>query len=423
MCEQETAIRAAVALGMLQRDTALALHAERCDRCAVAALDAALSRVGLGTSARNLEDTDEFQVALAVVGLETRVSDRPRDADSSGLIELSSLGLEGTADPPFSLGARPGGRSALGAPVGPASTPMRTLPMPTRRRRFAGLLPLAAGLFVAVGAMGGAWFTLHGRDEGELSNTDGRQVPRGVVLASSPLSAVAPAGALAASPLSAVAPSPLNAVAPSPLSAVAPAGALAAAQVPAAQAPAQSGDRIATASRRAPAGAATPAPQTRVTPGGAPGPALEGPTSDSHSPVAAAAGPPLAPARPAPQASDDVDDLLGALDGKGTRATGGANPGGGGEVLLPEQLSKPQILGVVKRATASVASCRERQPAVSGTVMVVIRIGPSGKVSTATAKPPFAGTPVGGCIEGLVRALRFPEFAGDPMTLNLPFAL
>lgn len=392
MCEQETAIRAAVALGMLQRDTALALHAERCDRCAVAALDAALSRVGLGTSARNLEDTDEFQVALAVVGLETRVSDRPRDADSSGLIELSSLGLEGTADPPFSLGARPGGRSALGAPVGPASTPMRTLPMPTRRRRFAGLLPLAAGLFVAVGAMGGAWFTLHGRDEGELSNTDGRQVPRGVVLASSPLSAVAPAGALAA------------------------------AQVPAAQAPAQSGDRGATASRRAPAGAATPAPQTRVTPG-APGPALEGPTSDSHSPVAAAAGPPLAPARPAPQASDDVDDLLGALDGKGTRATGGANPGGGGEVLLPEQLSKPQILGVVKRATASVASCRDRQPAVSGTVMVVIRIGPSGKVSTATAKPPFAGTPVGGCIEGLVRALRFPEFAGDPMTLNLPFAL
>jgi hypothetical protein len=124
-----------------------------------------------------------------------------------------------------------------------------------------------------------------------------------------------------------------------------------------------------------------------------------------------------------------VDDLLGALDGRGAKPAGGNSPkpppaaAGGDDPLLPEQLTKPQILGVVKKAAGSISACKDRQPDASGTVMVSIQIEKSGRVGRASAKSPFAGTPVGNCVESTVRTFQFPQFSGDPMTINMPFAL
>ncbi|MCA9559638.1 MAG: AgmX/PglI C-terminal domain-containing protein, partial [Myxococcales bacterium] len=51
-------------------------------------------------------------------------------------------------------------------------------------------------------------------------------------------------------------------------------------------------------------------------------------------------------------------------------------------------------------------------------------IAGSGKVSAAdVTNDTFKGTPVGRCVEGKVRSFRFPAFRGDPMRINMPFAL
>ncbi len=168
--------------------------------------------------------------------------------------------------------------------------------------------------------------------------------------------------------------------------------------------------------RRSPARAAAP---VDAAPAAAPAPARRAPTP-----------PPArrAPARSAKKDADEVDDLLGALDGsKGGGAKRAAAPAArpaapAADPLLPASLSRQQILGVVKRNAGAIRACRDGD--TSGTVMVALIIAGSGQVSAAdvtTGK--FKDTPVGRCVEGKVRAFRFPAFRGDPMRLNLPFAL
>ncbi|MCA9542183.1 MAG: AgmX/PglI C-terminal domain-containing protein, partial [Myxococcales bacterium] len=141
-----------------------------------------------------------------------------------------------------------------------------------------------------------------------------------------------------------------------------------------------------------------------------------------------------APSSPAPRArprekSSEVDDLLGALNGSGSNS-GGARPAAapvaaapaGGDPLLPEKLTRQQILTVVKRNARSIQTCKEGD--ASGNVMVEMVIGRDGAVSSAkTTTAKFAGTPVGSCVEGKVRTFRFPQFRGDPMRIQIPFGL
>ncbi len=128
------------------------------------------------------------------------------------------------------------------------------------------------------------------------------------------------------------------------------------------------------------------------------------------------------PARVAPKLpvrhAHEVDDLLGALDGKPSARSRPkpvtADP------LLPEKLSRQQILRVIKRGVSSVRSCRQGE---GGTVTVRMKIVKSGKVQSAQAKGKFSGTQTGSCVESKVRAFRFPRFNGMPVSFNIPFVL
>jgi hypothetical protein len=122
-----------------------------------------------------------------------------------------------------------------------------------------------------------------------------------------------------------------------------------------------------------------------------------------------------------------VDDLLGALDGSPAPKRGGgaaaAAPAASADPLLPESLTKPQIMTVVKKGLGSVNACKDRQPDASGTVVVKMKIEGNGSVSSAQAQSPFSGTPVGNCVESTVRGFRFPQFSGPAMPITMPFAL
>lgn len=158
------------------------------------------------------------------------------------------------------------------------------------------------------------------------------------------------------------------------------------------------------------------------------------PSEEDAPPPAAAAAPtpPPTPARvepppPKPKENSEVDDMLSALDGD--KPSGG---GGGGaspiapvaDPMLPESLSRRQILTVVKRSAGAVRKCKAQPPGASGTVMVKMQIAPNGSVTSAeVAGGPVKGTAQGNCVERTVKAFRFPQFGGDPMQINLPFAM
>jgi hypothetical protein len=122
--------------------------------------------------------------------------------------------------------------------------------------------------------------------------------------------------------------------------------------------------------------------------------------------------------------------LPGSLDGSPPpkKSGAGASPSPAAEnkgtaPLLPEILSRKEIMAVVKEGLPSVLACKDRQPDASGNVMVQMTIEGSGRVSSAKAQGGFSGSPVGNCIERNVRTFRFPQFSGDSMSVNMPFAL
>ena len=91
---------------------------------------------------------------------------------------------------------------------------------------------------------------------------------------------------------------------------------------------------------------------------------------------------------------------------------------------MPERLTRDQILMVVKQGAGRVRACKALNPELTGTATVALVIEGSGKVSSATlAGGPFKGTPGGACLEEKVGGLKFPQFKGDPMRINMPFGL
>jgi hypothetical protein len=54
---------------------------------------------------------------------------------------------------------------------------------------------------------------------------------------------------------------------------------------------------------------------------------------------------------------------------------------------------------------------------------VNVTFDPSGAVSNATVDPPFAGAPIGTCIERLFLRLRVPVFDGAPVKVGKSFAI
>lgn len=125
--------------------------------------------------------------------------------------------------------------------------------------------------------------------------------------------------------------------------------------------------------------------------------------------------PPPPPAEP-PPVVEEVDGLLVALDHQKAEKAEQADH------LVPERLSRQQILMVVKRGAVTLRECK--QEGATGSLTVAMVIEPEGSVSSArVTSGPMQGTTAGHCVEAVVRGLVFPKFSGPAMRLNMPFAL
>jgi hypothetical protein len=54
---------------------------------------------------------------------------------------------------------------------------------------------------------------------------------------------------------------------------------------------------------------------------------------------------------------------------------------------------------------------------------VRLAVAPSGQVEKAVVTGPFAGTPVGACVERAVRSAAFPTWDGAPQSFNYSYLL
>jgi predicted Zn finger-like uncharacterized protein len=121
-------------------------------------------------------------------------------------------------------------------------------------------------------------------------------------------------------------------------------------------------------------------------------------------------------------------------------ATGGGGGGGGGNSLdammkssvhggdappaqAPQASSAPFDRGAAAAAlgAVSVSGCKKSDgPTGSGHIRVTF--APNGSVQSAVVdQPPFAGTPVGGCVMGKFRSAHIPAFAGAPVSVGKSF--
>jgi hypothetical protein len=92
-------------------------------------------------------------------------------------------------------------------------------------------------------------------------------------------------------------------------------------------------------------------------------------------------------------------------------------------VNKPVKLTTNAIVAVVKRSKAQAQRCFDQHkkdlPADSGQLQVTFSILGSGKVGTA--KSGMSDKQVGRCIEGVVKAMRFPAHVDGELQLTLPF--
>jgi hypothetical protein len=89
----------------------------------------------------------------------------------------------------------------------------------------------------------------------------------------------------------------------------------------------------------------------------------------------------------------------------------------------PQASSAPFDRGAAAAAlgAVSVSGCKKSDgPTGSGHIRVTF--APSGSVQSAVVdQPPFAGTPVGGCVMGKFRSAHIPAFAGAPVSVGKSF--
>lgn len=340
-------------------------------------------------------------------------------SDASGLIDISALagggGRSGGGDDPFGGG---GGFAPISAaPVGSA------MPILVKRRGMStgAVVAIVAAVVLVVGggAAAAIWYIKNQQQPAPVGPpvAAGSEAVRvGVAAATTPASAAASA-APSAAVASAVPSAPSSEVAAAPASAP---ESLAAA-VP--SAPATEAEEPAPTRRKNTASTKRSRASTRTARTRTPDP--------EDDPPARAPAPAATPRTAAPKkrGNSELDSLLGNL---GNNQNGGARQGGGdpaptnrnsapaGDPMLPEKLSRQQVLQVVTKNAGSIRSCGQGG---GGTVTVSMLIGRSGNVDDAKATGAQAGTPVGSCVEGKVRSFRFPQFSGEPMRINMPFAL
>lgn len=80
-------------------------------------------------------------------------------------------------------------------------------------------------------------------------------------------------------------------------------------------------------------------------------------------------------------------------------------------------------MSALSGAAGGARGCKQPDgPTGSGKVRVTF--SPAGNVSSATVEgPPFAGTPVGGCVAAAFRSAHVPPFDGAPVSVSKSFSI
>jgi eukaryotic-like serine/threonine-protein kinase len=85
-------------------------------------------------------------------------------------------------------------------------------------------------------------------------------------------------------------------------------------------------------------------------------------------------------------------------------------------------LNRASALTSLSAAANSAMSCK-RDGGPTGTGSASITFSPEGPVSSVSLSAPFAGTPVGNCIQTVFRAVHVPPFSGSKVTLQKSFRI
>ncbi|HQP37649.1 MAG TPA: hypothetical protein PLI95_20835, partial [Polyangiaceae bacterium] len=190
--------------------------------------------------------------------------------------------------------------------------------------------------------------------------------------------------------------------------------------------------------------ASLPAPQTGVR-GAEPSPATTAepsaaPAATPETTAAATAGAATAGAEPTAKAASTPGKEPAAATAKpGATAEAKAAPA---ETTKQPEPAKPEVKqpepapvsnDVPFDKAAAAASLAARKGAAAGCkqeggptghAKVSVTFAPSGRVTTANINgPPFAGTPVGGCIASKFRGATVPPFTGSPVTVHTSVAI
>jgi hypothetical protein len=71
--------------------------------------------------------------------------------------------------------------------------------------------------------------------------------------------------------------------------------------------------------------------------------------------------------------------------------------------------------------TCFINEMRDNGGSVPKGVKVKLTIDPSGKVTRAATQGEFSGTPFDSCLGSAIKAISFPPYEGDPVSLTYPF--
>ena len=179
---------------------------------------------------------------------------------------------------------------------------------------------------------------------------------------------------------------------------------------------APSGRRADRAGSRAAAAAAAAAPEPAAM--AAPAPTM----NDAADAVAAVVAP---EARPSPSMmSSSLDDLLGEAIGgapamQSAMSAAPMEAASMADANLPETPSRGTVTRVMGGLTPRIRRCAGEQV---GMAIARVTVKNDGTVQTANiGNPPFAGTPQGACMQGVIRGARFPAFRRSTFNLSFPY--
>ncbi len=119
-----------------------------------------------------------------------------------------------------------------------------------------------------------------------------------------------------------------------------------------------------------------------------------------------------------------LDDPLSAL------LSSGAKKGGGQDSSkektgssLPQTLSRTQVKRIMSKADAKVKRCYQ-QHKKAGLLRVSVSVsGSTGKITSASIRGKFKGTPTASCALRAIRSLKFPKFSNPSQSFTYPFLL